>query len=99
LVESEFIEIDGVEPALGGGASGEEERIDIGELAAGVEDNRTDDGPRDDIGIVDEDEVEVQLVQQWNPLLQGGYLSNEGREHIDQAQSARRMPKGHRGRI
>ena len=59
MVESEGVQVDGVQPALGGGTGGLEEGIDIPDIAARVDENGSDDGPEDNIGVVEEDEVEM----------------------------------------
>lgn len=59
MVKSEAVQIDSVQSALGGGAGGLEEGIDVSDVATGVDDDGSNDRPGDDIGIVEEDEVEM----------------------------------------
>lgn len=62
MIKPEVIQIDRVQPALGGSASGLEKGIDVVEVATGVNDDRADDNPGYDVDIVEKDEIEVQFV-------------------------------------
>ena len=39
-----------------------EERIDVVDVATGINDDGADDSPRYDVGIMEEDEIKVQFV-------------------------------------
>lgn len=81
LVEVQFVQIDGVEPALCSGASGQKERIDVGDVAGGIYNDGTEQGRGYDVGVMQQDKVEMELVQQWNARFDGIRAPDSGREH------------------
>lgn len=85
LVQSKCVQVDRVQPALGGGTGREKERIDVCDFATGVDDDGADDGAGYNIDIMKEDEVQLQLVHQGNALLDLVGLVQERRAAADES--------------
>lgn len=70
LAEVYRIDIDGIEPALRTGSSGEEEGVYVRHAANGADDAGEKEGHANDVEVVDCDKVELSLGEEvWDVLL------------------------------
>lgn len=68
LAESQSVDIDGIEAALGTCSSREEQGVNIVYVADGADESGEEEGHADDVQVVDGDEVELPLGEQIGNL-------------------------------
>lgn len=110
LIGMEQVEVDGVETALGGRAGGEEKGIDVGQLRPGVNDDGGEKNHGDDVGVVEKDEIDMDVFEKRNagfdfgqpvdggggPPQYGGIHDGEHREPVSDTTVGRRRRRSPR---
>lgn len=98
LVGVQQVEVDGVQTALGGGAGGEEQGIDVSQFVPRVDDDGGDEAQGDDVAVMEQDKIEVQIANERNAGLERIRFFEQFRKRPHGA-SRRRRGKGEGKRI
>lgn len=81
LVGVKQIEVNCIQATLGGRTGREEKRIDVLQVIAGVDDNGGYQSHRDNVDIMDTDEVQMQVLYEWYSGLVAPQLAKDCGKH------------------
>lgn len=85
LVRVKQVEVHRIQATLGSRTGREEERINVLQVIAGVDDNGGYQSHRDNVDVMDTDEVQMQILYEWYSGLVARQLAKDGGKHPGRA--------------